>query len=300
VAPGRERPRRASTWRAPALQQLLQEAAQLRDADARALRRLQAAVQPVLQLGHVGRLALADRAAKVLVAAEDGILGIADAPRRHRPARAPGRRCAPSRAPAARWTGTQRPGRLHSQSSASLITQGSSILRSTHGWEYPCRNFLLVTRRAIAAALSALFHMQTLPTCRRMRRAPSHGGRQRRGGSAREEGAAAQHAGLQQAAWRAQEELHVVPARELRQPRVQLGRDDHRARQVRVHLRPPRARPPSRRPAPWACARTAGAPTGPRPVRARRPQGAARVGRPCRPFGDIGFQRHGLGLGFKV
>ena len=56
-------------------------------------------------------------------------------------------------------------------------------------------------------------------------------------GRAREEGAAAEHAGLQQAAGRAQEELHVVPARKLRQPRVQLGGHDHRARQVRVHLR---------------------------------------------------------------
>jgi len=72
----------------------------------------------------------------------------------------------------------------------------------------------------------------------------ARGGRRRRVGGAREEGAAAQHAGLQQAAGRAQEELHVVPARELRQPRVQLGGDDHRARQVRVHLRPrARARP---------------------------------------------------------
>ena len=38
----------------------------------------------------------------------------------------------------------------------------------------------------------------------------------------REEGAAAEHAGLEQAAGRAQEELHVVTARKLRQPRVQL------------------------------------------------------------------------------
>ena len=34
----------------------------------------------------------------------------------------------------------------------------------------------------------------------------------------------------------AQEQLHVVAARELRQARVQLRADHHRARQVRVHL----------------------------------------------------------------
>lgn len=45
---------------------------------------------------------------------------------------------------------------------------------------------------------------------------------QRREHYSREEGAAAEHAGLEQAAGRAQEELHIMAARELRQPRVQL------------------------------------------------------------------------------
>ena len=56
------------------------------------------------------------------------------------------------------------------------------------------------------------------------------------GENSREEGAAAEHARLEQSAGRAQEEFHIVASRKLRQPRVQLGRHHHRARQVRVHL----------------------------------------------------------------
>ena len=55
-------------------------------------------------------------------------------------------------------------------------------------------------------------------------------------GCAREEGATPQHARLQQAPRGPQEELHIMPTRKLRQPRVQLCRHHHRPRQVRVHL----------------------------------------------------------------
>lgn len=60
-------------------------------------------------------------------------------------------------------------------------------------------------------------------------------------GASREEGAAAQHARLQQAPRRPQEELHIMPACKLRQAGVQLCGDHHRSGQVGVHLH--RARP---------------------------------------------------------
>ena len=55
-------------------------------------------------------------------------------------------------------------------------------------------------------------------------------------GASREEGAPAQHARLQQAPGRPQEELYIMAARKLRQAGVQLCGDHHRSGQVGVHL----------------------------------------------------------------
>ena len=70
----------------PALQQLLQEPPELAHADARPISLLQAAVQPVLQLSHITVLTLSHCLPEVVIAAEDGVLGIAHPPRWHRPA----------------------------------------------------------------------------------------------------------------------------------------------------------------------------------------------------------------------
>lgn len=53
---------------------------------------------------------------------------------------------------------------------------------------------------------------------------------------AREEGGAAQHGGLQLAAGRVQEQLHILAAGKLRDARVQLGAHHHRALQAWVRL----------------------------------------------------------------
>jgi len=62
----------------PPLQQLLQEAAQLGDACARALAPVQAAVEAALQLRHVRGLPVRDGRAEVFVGPEDGVLAVAD------------------------------------------------------------------------------------------------------------------------------------------------------------------------------------------------------------------------------
>jgi hypothetical protein len=61
-----------------ALEQLLQEAAQLGDARPGALAPVQAAVQAALQFGDVGGLPLGDGRPEVLVGPEDRVLAIAD------------------------------------------------------------------------------------------------------------------------------------------------------------------------------------------------------------------------------
>lgn len=166
-------------------------------------------------------LPLPNSFSEVLIAAEDGILGVAHTPRGHRPGQM---QTAMSATPPAGSGYTERApcaipaaALCHAQipMAACALTPFSKRLWCWTGAD---------AKNQSVAQLARHFHAVRLLS------------EQEWGGASREEGAPAEHARLQEAPRGPQKQLHVVAPGKLGQPRVQLCRHHHCPGQVRVHL----------------------------------------------------------------